>query len=145
MFHKLSRELWPESVQRPYARLFAGLAVAPLIVVLVLAALLYVLNTVGDESAGGAMQKTLGAAQGLMVGVYGFTFTFGLAAVLGLWALRARSITMWCLSGGVAGLAASLLNRAFSNQGGVVEVASLVAAGMAILLITRGVAGVRAP
>ena len=90
------------------------------------------------------MSVTLDSAIAIFLAVCVFTITFGIAGVLGLWALRQPGLITWLLTGILAGAIAGILVGEFSARG-VTRVLLLIFAGMggAIFLLIRRLAGIQ--
>jgi hypothetical protein len=142
MFHKLTASYWSSEGRRGFVGLIAGLILAPVIVALGISGMVFIIHSQTEAEMATAIANTMAAAQGLVMNLALFTATLGLAAVLLAWSLRARAALLWCLIGALAGLIWGLL-RAPSADVGVVYMGAVAGMGMAILLIVRGVAGIR--
>lgn len=104
-----SRSLWPDSVKRPYVRLGIGLLLAPALIASLLTGLAFLLAGTAEKDAAAVATVTTDAAVAFFILVYGFAMTFGLAGILGLWALMQRGLLAWTVCGIVVGGGAGLL------------------------------------
>lgn len=136
---------WPAGTRRPALRLAAGLALAP---ALLTAAATGATFAISGSALPDAETVGIAAAQAALavgIGLPVFTLSFGLAAILGLWAARRRTALAFAAGGAVAGGAfAAVTALLFDTPMAPGPAAVLGGLGAADLLIVRAVAGIRA-
>ncbi len=136
---------WPEGVAYPRLRLAAGLAAASLIAALIAVGFAFVAagTNFADEAAVHAQVTQLAGL--LIIAFPVYAATVGLISVLGLWIARMRSILAFALAGGFGGgFFAVAVGAIMGHPVGSGSAGFFVVAGLVILLIARGIAGVRA-
>jgi hypothetical protein len=136
--------LWPERVTRPYARLALGIVLAPAILVLLGAAIAFVIAGASEATAIGTRAVTMDATLSLTAALVVLTVIAVLPGIALLWALAKRGVLAWGLAGLAFGAAASAAMSL--GQRGVVEpffVGVGTALTLLLFLLIRGIAGIR--
>ncbi len=117
---------------------------APLILAAVLTAAAFLIAGMSEPTQDAVMQVTRESGIAMVVLTYGFTITFGLFGVIGLWFLDQRGPLVWAIAGALMGsLAGLIFGVAFMNG---IERALLIGFGLggwAIFILIRWIAGIR--
>lgn len=138
-----ARALWPARHRAPLLRLGLALVAAPGLLALLLGVGAFLVMGMTESSGEAVLRETLRSAAALAALVFVFTFTFGLAGVVLLWALARRGSLAWALTGAVAGaVAGTLFGMLAFSVVSLGLVVAFAAGGWAILLLVRRIAGV---
>ncbi len=139
-----TRSLWPERVRRPYLRLAAAVAAAPLLLAGLLTGIAYLIAGMSVATGQAVAQRTSDAASAFFTFLPGFTLTFGLVGIALLWSRALRGKLAWALGGAATGLVASLVIGLVGSEGASpVQAAVAAVLGALIFLLIRWLAGVR--
>lgn len=95
----------------------------------------------GGESV---LKATIDSTIAILFVVIGFTFTFGLASIMGLWALDQSGLLTWLLTGVLVGAIAGILFGELALSG--IERGALVIfaiMGGTLMVLIRAIAGIR--
>lgn len=126
-------------------RLAVALVAAPLILALVLTGAAFLVAGMSEPTREGVMTVTADASVAMLTLCYGFTFTFGLAGIIGLWFLDQSGALVWAIAGALMGALGGIVFGTFFMDG--VERALLMSFGLggwALFILIRWVAGIRA-
>jgi len=139
-----TRSLWPERVRRPYLRLAAAVAAAPLLLAGLLTGIAYLVAGMSVASGEAVAQRTSDAAWAFFTFLPGFTLTFGLAGIALLWWRALRGKLAWALGGAATGLVASIaIGTAGGTELSPVQAAVAAVLGALVFLLIRWLAGIR--
>ncbi|MEM7060932.1 MAG: hypothetical protein AAF557_25415 [Pseudomonadota bacterium] len=99
-------------------------------------------STASDRES--VLTVTIDSGIAIFALVIGFTLTFGIISVLGLWALELGGPLAWGLTGIIAGAIAGIMFGAIAVNGidrGVLVIFAIM--GGALMLLIRAIAGIR--
>ena len=140
----IASRLWPETVTQPYLRLAAALIAAPLIATAVVAALAFLIAGMSEPTRVGVIAVTEDAA----IAYFSFAAIFMVVAVLPalalLWWLGARRTILWLGAGLVFGAVGGVGLAALGGPEIAISAVMGTTSGGALLLLVRGIAGIRA-
>lgn len=117
---------------------------APLLVAAILTVFAYLLADQTSQEGEEVLSATVDSAIAILYVVIGYTLTFGLISVLGLWALDQAGFLTWLLTGVIAGAIAGILFGTLALSG--IERGALVIfaiMGGALMILIRAIAGIR--
>jgi hypothetical protein len=136
--------LWPDRDRPPLLRLGLALISAPAVMTMLLGIGAFLVAGMTQLTSDGVLRATLRSTVALGALAFLFTFTFGLVGVALLWATGRRRLLAWAVMGAGAGALAGALFGALAMDGvrGAI-VAAFALSGWAILVMIRGLAGVR--
>lgn len=138
--------LWPGATATPWRKLVMSILFAPLLPLLLLAVLVFLIGGMTQTNRELALAYTYETVPVLVIAIYVFTLTFGLAGIAVLWALGQRGLLVWALTGGVLGVAAGLFLGLTMAEGPPAELLIACAVlGWILFVLIRRFAGVRAP
>ncbi|SET66750.1 hypothetical protein [Oceanicella actignis] len=142
-----SNDWWPSQVRRPRLRLLAALALSPALAAIPAGLVGFVVAGLNLSDGGAVREQTAIVALSALGALLAFMGSFGLAAILALWATRRRSAGAFALAGAAAGalflLATNLLVTGLTTT--PAQMAAFALLGALTLLIARRIAGVRPP
>jgi len=110
--------------------------------VLTLLAFLFAGST--EPTREGTMTVTREAAMVFFAALPAFTWTFGLAGVGLLWAMRQRGVMFWLAAGAVAGMLVAI-GIGLLTAGGIdpIQMVVMMVLGLVIFFLIRWIAGIR--
>ncbi|MDF2231455.1 hypothetical protein P2H44_02705 [Albimonas sp. CAU 1670] len=141
---KLGLDWWPMDARRPVLRLVAGLAIAPVAIGALSAAIAWLVAGMALPDRAAVNQAAATAALAALSAFVVFSLTFGLLAVLGLWLARRRTALAFALAGLVAGVLFALVSGLILGVPlSLAQPLILGGMGAASLLLVRWISGVR--
>ncbi len=127
-----------------YTRLAVAMVIAPMILAAILTAGAFLIAGMSESDRDTVMQVTRESGIAMAMLSYGFTLTFGIFGVVGLWFLEQRGPVVWAIAGGILGaLAGMIFGVVFMGGFDRVLLLSFGLGGWALFILIRWIAGIR--
>lgn len=140
----LTRDYWPEGVRNPYLRMTLGLLLGPVLTIGLIGGALWLADRMIKGESALSWPELSPLIYALLIYAYIVMSTIGLAAILLLWTLRARSWWVFAMTGAATGLVAALAYGLLTRQSTAIAPLMIVSLiGVLMFLCYRALAGVR--